>query len=166
MVPQLLLVAGARGGDVVAGAGALGAVHGVIGGAEEGVDGIGGDGVGNADAGGDARLVDTDVDGRGQGGEGLPGKMLGDGGGGGGIEEDREFVAAEAGGGGCGTEAVLQAAGGGDEEEVAREVAEVIIDLLEAIEIDEEDGDAGTGAAGTRLCEGTIEALKEKGAVG
>ncbi len=58
-------------------------------------------------------------------------------------DEGGELVAAEAGGGVPGPYGVLEAAGGLDEQFVAGLVAEPVVDALEPVEVDVEDGGAG-----------------------
>src|SRR4029079_11212572 len=81
------------------------------------------------------------------------------------VDEDRELVAAEAGERVAGTDAALEAPGDFDEELVAREVAQAVVDDLEAVHVDEEDGEAVVGPPG-READRLAEAVEEEGAVG
>lgn len=79
-------------------------------------------------------------------------------------DQRRELVASQAGGGVPGAHGCGQAPGGLDEEFVARLVADGVVDLLEAVEVDEEDGRAAVGGAAASQRE--ADPLGEQGAVG
>ena len=63
------------------------------------------------------------------------------------LAEDRELVAAEAGHGLVPAQRVAQAVGDGDDQLVAGRVAEAVVDDLEAVQVEEEDGDVAAAAA-------------------
>ena len=63
------------------------------------------------------------------------------------LAEDRELVAAEAGDGLVPAQRVAQAIGDGLDQLVAGRVAEAVVDDLEAVEVEEEDGDVAAAAA-------------------
>jgi len=154
------LVGGREG--VVAGAATFGAVHLGVGLIEEGfgVDrriGVAGD----ADAGADVGDLLADGDGGDDGG-GEPfheedrGAVVGAR-----FQQDGELVAAEPRDGRVGGGAAAQAAGGGDQGDVPGGVAEAVVDRLEAVEVDEEDG--GVARSGG---EGVGQVAQEVGTVG
>ena len=129
--------------DLVSGlAGGLGAVHGDVGVAHDLVGAaVAGGAVGDADGRGDEDLVAVD-------GEGHPEQFLDplgdvnrarnvvDP-----IEKDRELVAADAGDGVAGSEVVFEALRDALEQLVAERVAEAVVDVLEAVEVEEENGE-------------------------
>ena len=80
------------------------------------------------------------------------------------LEQDRELVAAEARGGVAGADARVQALGDLEQHLVAGGVAEAVVDRLEVVEVDEDDGQARALAAGAR--DGVAHALDEQRAVG
>ena len=63
------------------------------------------------------------------------------------VEEDGELVAAEAGDGVAGPHAGLEPPGDRGEEQVALQVAEAVVDVLEAVDVEEEDREHGALAA-------------------
>ena len=121
--------------------------------------------VGDANRGGGEELVAVEVEGAGE-------RLLDAGGHVGGVgrpldavEQDGELVAAEAGHRVHPADAVFEPAREVDEEAVAEVVAERVVDDLEAVEIDEEDGEAvGGGALGP--LDGEAQAVGEARAVG
>ena len=80
------------------------------------------------------------------------------------LEHDREFVATDAGHGIAIADVVAQAAAGRLEHAVAGGMAHRIVDVLEAIEIEEQHGDLASAAA--RADHGMAEPLGKQGAVG
>ena len=64
----------------------------------------------------------------------------------GGRQQDRELVAAEAGDGVAVADAVLQAPGELDQQQIADVVAERVVDLLEAVEIEQQQRQRVGGA--------------------
>src|SRR3712207_5546303 len=130
-------------------AAALGRVHGEVGLGQELVGGGGGRGrVGDADAGADEHLtlagaepalhlLDDPV------GDGLDLVLAGHV-----LEQHGELVAAEPGRRVRDAEAVQEPAGHAGEELVAGGVAEAVVDPLEVVEVEEQDGDGVAGAAG------------------
>jgi hypothetical protein len=56
------------------------------------------------------------------------------------LQQHGELVAAEAGGGVGRAQAPLEPAGGGHQELVAGGVAEAVVDVLEVVQVDEQDG--------------------------
>ena len=81
------------------------------------------------------------------------------------VEQDGELVAAEPRDGVAGTQAGLEAARGLDQQLVADQVAEAVVDDLEAIEIEIEDRERVADAAQPELFEPAAEALDEHRAV-
>lgn len=84
-------------------------------------------------------------------------------------DERRELVAAEAGGGVALPHRVLESAGGLDEELIAGLVPDRVVDGLEAVEVDEEDGRAaqrGAAVGGATAGQGLLDAPGEQRAVG
>ncbi len=63
------------------------------------------------------------------------------------VEQQRELVAAEPGQGVARAARLREALGNGLEQLVARVVAEAVVDLLEAVEVDEQDGERAVRAA-------------------
>lgn len=127
----------------MAGSALLGAVHHGVGLAEEGFGGgVGVVVAGDADAGPDLRRVvaegDRLGDGRREGGR--EGDRLA--GVGAMVEEDGELIPAEASDGRACGGAAAQAPRGNGQDDVPGGVAELVVDVLEAIQVDEEDGDA------------------------
>ena len=128
--------------DHVAGAArGLGAVHRGVGVAQQvlrplvlgGVDG-------DADAGGDEDLVAAEVDRRRQALVDAVGHPHGVADVAPPFEQDRELVAADAGDGVRGAQRRGERAGDLDQQLVAHQVAEAVVDDLEAVEVEEEDG--------------------------
>ena len=79
------------------------------------------------------------------------------------LDEHRELVAAEAGHRVAGADRVAQPVGDLDQQLVAGGVAEAVVDLLEAVEVQEQDRHVvGAAAAVQRL----LEPLPEQRAVG
>ncbi len=126
----------------------LGAVHREVGVAHEVGGADGGLGEGDADGGGHPDLVGADPVGLGEGEAQpfgdlvhlvLPGALIA-----GAVPDDErgELVTAEPGGGVAGPDGVLEPPSGLDEQFVARLVADGVVDLFEAVEVDEEDGGA------------------------
>ena len=66
------------------------------------------------------------------------------------LAQDRELVAAEPGDGVAGTDHAFERAGDRDEELVARVVAEAVVDVLEAVEVEERDADGRLRALAAR----------------
>ncbi len=151
-------------------AGGLGAVHGEVGVAQEFSGVLARFGEGDADAGGDADIVAVDGVGLGEAFAEAVGEFLDVAFAGGavlaGVAEDEggELVAAEAGGGVPGADGLVEAAGGVDEEFVTGLVADGVVDRLEAVQVDEEDGGAAVAAAAAG--QGLADAAGEQGAVG
>ena len=81
------------------------------------------------------------------------------------VEEDREFVAAEPGQRVAVAQARLEPARGGDQQLVADQVAEAVVDDLEAVEIEVEHGERRARAAQLELFEPAAEPLDEHRAV-
>ena len=79
------------------------------------------------------------------------------------FEQDRELVAAEPGDGVAGPDARLEALAERDQELVADEVAEAVVDGLEAVQVQEHDGDAELVAARPR--QRVLDAVHEEDAV-
>ena len=79
------------------------------------------------------------------------------------LEQHGELVAAEARGGVAGGEPLRQPAGADAQELVARGVAERVVDLLEVVQVEEEDGEALL-RGGARV-ERVLEAVDEQRAV-
>jgi hypothetical protein len=82
------------------------------------------------------------------------------------VEEDRELVPAEAGDGVVGPQRRGEPAGDGDEQLVPGLVAVRVVDLLEAVEVDEEDGEGGRDALAARAGERVRDPVGEQRAVG
>ncbi len=80
------------------------------------------------------------------------------------LEQDGELVAAEARGGVAGADARAQALADLEQDPVAGGVAEAVVDRLEVVEVDEDDGQADVVAAGAG--DGVADALDEQRAVG
>src|SRR6185503_2582236 len=57
-------------------------------------------------------------------------------------DEHREFVAAEPGNDVCAAEAAVEYVGGADESDVAFAMSKLVVDLLHAVEVDEEEQQA------------------------
>ena len=118
---------------------------------------------GDADAGGDMHLVAVELE---RGGEraqdlGRQGRGVG------GLRElglhQRELVAAEPGQGVAGADRARDPAGHRAQQLVADRMAERVVDLLEAVEIEEEDRGHATFAAG--MGQGLAEPVEQQGAV-
>ena len=118
---------------------------------------------GDADAGGDMHLVAIELE---RGGEraqdlGRQGRGVG------GLRElglhQREFVAAEPGQGVAGPDRARDPAGHRAQQLVADRMAERVVDLLEAVEVEEEDRGQATFAAG--MGQGLAEPVEQQGAV-
>lgn len=84
--------------------------------------------------------------------------------GGRGFQQEQEFVAAQAGQGVALPQAGPQALGHGTEQAVPGRMAEAVIDVLEAVQVEEEHGTAA--AFPGREAEGMLQAGQEQGAVG
>ena len=143
----------------------LGLVHGGVGGLEEGfrffaIDGV----LGDADAGGNAEVVAVDVEGLNEGGDDFGGNGLDVGGAVDFREADDKFVTAHAADDVAFAEAGAKAEGGSLEEAIAGVVAEGVVDVLEAVEVEHEDGDAALVAGGES--DGLGDAVLEEGAIG
>src|SRR6185503_3072655 len=144
-----------------AAAGLLGAVHGGVGVANE----VGGLGVRvgrdrDADAAADERVTVLEREWLGQRleqplGDGDRVVRLGDV-----LAHEDELVAAEARGHLVAADGAAQALGDGEQEAVAGVVAETVVDDLEAVEVDEQDGDAA--AAAVDAVERALEAAHEQ----
>ncbi len=80
------------------------------------------------------------------------------------LDQDGELVAAEARDGVARAQRLLEARRDRGEQLVAGGVPEAVVDELELVEVEEEDGDRAVGAP--RLAEGVLEAVEEEGAVG
>jgi hypothetical protein len=80
------------------------------------------------------------------------------------LNQHGELVAAEAGHGVAGPDAGGQAVGDLDQEPVPGGVAEAVVDLLEAVQVQEQHRDRGGVAAGA--LEGVVDAVFEQGPVG
>ena len=79
-------------------------------------------------------------------------------------QEDPELVAGQARERVVGADALLQQLGEGDQQAVADRVAEAVVDVLEAVEVEAEDGEGGAALADAG--EGRVEVLPEGLAVG
>lgn len=79
------------------------------------------------------------------------------------LEQDRELVAAEARRRIGWPQAATQSARHEDEQLVARDVPEAVVDVLEAVEVEEEHGDGRLASARARL--GVLQPVQEQGAV-
>ena len=82
------------------------------------------------------------------------------------VQEDRELVAAQPGQRVALPQAGLETPRRGDQQLVADHVAETVVDDLEAVEIEVEDGEAVVNAAAPALVEPPAEPLDEHGAIG
>ena len=80
------------------------------------------------------------------------------------LEQDRELVAALPGRDVLGPDRARQALGDLDEEAVAGPVAERVVDDLEVVDVEEQDGDAGSATA--RAVERPVEVLAEQRPIG
>jgi hypothetical protein len=80
------------------------------------------------------------------------------------LDEHGELVAAEAGHGVAGPHARVEPLRDLDEEPVAGGVAEAVVDLLEAVQVEEEDGHRGRLPLGP--LEGVVDPVLEQGPVG
>jgi hypothetical protein len=76
------------------------------------------------------------------------------------LEQDHELVSSEAGERISGTDGPLEPFGGGVQELIAHDVPEVVVDLLEAVEVDEEHGETIVGTL-LRSLDGTAQPLLE-----
>ena len=79
------------------------------------------------------------------------------------VAHQGELVAGQAGGGVAATEHQLQAFGHLDEDDVAEVGTHAVVDDLEPVEVDAQDGHAGAGAL--RALEGLADAVEPEGAV-
>ncbi len=124
----------------------FGGVHGDVGGAQE-VVGVGEFGAGdrNTDAGRDGDSAAVERGGLGEGRDDAVGDGLEGGGAGDVPAEDGEFVAGETGDGVVRADGVLEPGRDCAQELVAGVVAEGVVDGFEAVEVDEQDADAGAG---------------------
>jgi hypothetical protein len=141
----------------------LGGVHGHVGLAEDGVY-LGGLAHGDADAGPDLDLPAVEGEGGPHRLQDAPGDPDRDLVAGGLLEQGGELVAAQAGHGVLAPDAGLEPAGHGDQEVVAGGVAELVVDRLEVVQVDEEQGQgrAGLGTA----AQGVGHPFSEQGPVG
>ena len=78
------------------------------------------------------------------------------------LQQHRELVAAQAGRGVGRAQAALEPPGGRDQQLVAGGVAEAVVDVLEVVQVDEQDGQVALARAG----QGVLDPLGEQGAVG
>ena len=81
------------------------------------------------------------------------------------VDQDREFIATEPGDGVAVTDAGLQPPADADQELVAGHVAEAVVDDLEPVEVEEEDGEPEP-LRPPRPVHGAVEPVGEQGAVG
>ena len=82
------------------------------------------------------------------------------------VEQHGELVAAEARDGVAGAQRATQPARDGDQQLVADVVAERVVDELEAVEVEEQDGDAARpGRARCGAADRLVEAVEEQHAV-
>ena len=80
------------------------------------------------------------------------------------LEEQRELVTAQAGDGVALPDAVLQPLGDVDQHRVAGGVPEAVVDRLEAVEVDEQQRDAGAAPPGD--LQGVLDPVEQQAAVG
>ena len=81
------------------------------------------------------------------------------------LQQHRELVAAEAGDGVAGTDRAVEPLGDGLQELVADGVSERVVDQLEAVEVEEEDGCAALRPAAARAAQRLLEPVEEQRAV-
>ncbi|CAM5310249.1 hypothetical protein STANM309S_02206 [Streptomyces tanashiensis] len=151
--------------DLDAGAVALGLVHGDVGPAQQalGVEGVVGED-GDAGAGLQDEGEPVEVERRGELGDEVAGDPLGAGGGVGRGQQDGELVAAEPGGLGAAGQGEAEPFGDLQEQPVSGEVPEGVVDGAEAVQVDQDEGGAGSLALG--LLQGVPGPLQEPLAVG
>ena len=82
------------------------------------------------------------------------------------LEQQRELVAAVAGDGVAGAQRTFDALGDGHQQAVADEVAERVVDELEAVEVAEQHGAAELVLVAARALEAELQAVEEERAVG
>ena len=80
------------------------------------------------------------------------------------LQQHGELVAAEARDRVLGPHARLHALSDGDQQPVAGVVTEAVVDRLELVQVEEQDGDRGPAAVGPLEC--VVEAVREQRAVG